>query len=115
MSGTHANGPPSVGQPVTRRRLNEASTERAADAQRDHFAHVECWLHGVFDLTVWSDVEQSTCVLHLTGTTPTAEDVPAVASAQLEQAGWSIRHPWIRRDNTWRAVVAPHPAHEHSE
>jgi hypothetical protein len=74
-------------------------------ARREHFAHVERRPDGAYELAVWSDVGQSTCVLRLTGATPAAEDVPAAVSADLRRVGWSVPHPWIRRADTWRTVI----------
>jgi hypothetical protein len=109
MRGTNHNEPPDASEHTTRR-PDEASPHHAAPAHGDHFAHVEHHPDGTYYLAVWSDVEQNTCVLRLTGATPAAEDVPAAATARLKHAGWHVPHAWIRRGNTWRTAITLDPA-----
>lgn len=89
-----------------------AGVARAGSTRCEHFAQVEHRPDGSYELAVWSDVDQNTRILRLTGATPAAEDVPAAATAQLDQSGWRVLHPWIRRGDTWRTVITRDPTNQ---
>jgi hypothetical protein len=106
MSSTRPDEPPDRSEPITDQ-PDEAHGDQATPTRDDHFAQIERHPGGTYQLAVWSDVEQRNCVLEVTGTAFATDDVTAIATAHLEQVGWRVLHPWIRRAETWRAVVTP--------